>query len=83
MRCKSCGVRTRGCMGFCRTCKWARHHAWERVKAEGLLVDTAGGSWWVWDSRGEILAGPSESRFDVMGMLARGLGPFDGEAVVS
>jgi len=54
-RCDYCNERTKGCTGLCRTCRSALHHAWKRVKKEGLLVDLAGGSWWVWDPKGEVL----------------------------
>jgi hypothetical protein len=28
---------------------------YKRVEKEGLMVDTAGGSWWVWDKHGKVL----------------------------
>jgi len=36
-------------------CKSAHHHGHKRVEAEGLLVDMAGGSWWIWSPKGEVL----------------------------
>lgn len=55
MKCEHCKAQTKGCGGVCRTCKSMIHHAYKRVKKEGLLVDTAGGSWWVWDKAGKVL----------------------------
>lgn len=53
-RCEGCGNRTEAHY-LCRSCKSALHHASKRIDAEGLLVDQAGGSWWVWSAKGEVL----------------------------
>lgn len=53
-KCEGCGNRTTA-MGLCRTCKSQNHHATKRIEAEGLLLDTAGGAWWIWSPRGEVL----------------------------
>ena len=55
MKCEGCRTPTKGCTGFCRTCKFARQRGLDRIRCESLLLDTAGGSWWVWDPRGEVL----------------------------
>lgn len=55
LKCEYCGERTMGHTGLCRTCKSANHHGHKRVKAENLIVDLAGGSWWIWDPKGRVL----------------------------
>lgn len=54
-RCKACEARTSASAGYCRQCKSLRHHGYKRIKDERLLLDQAGGSWWIWDPRGEVL----------------------------
>lgn len=54
-RCEGCRGRTTASGAFCRSCKSARFHALKRIEAEKLLVDTAGGAWWVWSAKGEVL----------------------------
>jgi hypothetical protein len=60
--CRACGTRTTSHTGFCRWCKSRRHRGHERVRDEGLVVDQAGGSWWVWDRRGEVLVAGKPTR---------------------
>ena len=55
VKCEGCGTPTQGHTGRCRTCKFAYQRAFARIEKESLLVDTAGGSWWVWDKKGEVL----------------------------
>lgn len=59
-------------MSVCRTCKSSLHHAHKRIKAEGLLVDTAGGSWWVWTPKGEVLVIGRNTYFLAVLALGRG-----------
>lgn len=55
MKCELCTARTKGHTGRCRTCKFMVRRCYKRVEAEGLIVDVAGGSWWVWDPKGKVL----------------------------
>jgi hypothetical protein len=54
-KCKACGTRTTAAGGYCQRCKSLRHHGYKRIKDEALILDQAGGSWWIWDRRGEVL----------------------------
>lgn len=54
-RCKACEVRTSASAGYCQRCKSLRHHGYKRLKKDRLILDQAGGSWWIWDPRGEVL----------------------------
>lgn len=54
-QCKTCGARTTSHTGFCQWCKSKRHHGYEQLKEENLVIDQAGGSWWIWDQRGDVL----------------------------
>ena len=54
-KCKACGGRTTASGGYCQSCKSLRHHGYKRVKEENLLLDQAGGSWWIWNQRGDVL----------------------------
>jgi hypothetical protein len=54
-KCTACGKRTTATAGRCQRCKSLRHHGYKRVKAENLIVDQAGGAWWIWDARGNVL----------------------------
>lgn len=55
-KCTWCGARTSNVLtGRCRTCKAAHRRAWKRIEAEGLIVDEAGGAWWVWTKSGDTL----------------------------
>jgi hypothetical protein len=54
-RCKACEARTTASGGYCQRCKSLRHHGYKRIKDEHLILDQAGGSWWIWDPRGTVL----------------------------
>lgn len=54
-RCKWCEAETTGYTGRCRTCKSKLHHAFKRIDAEKLIIDEAGGGWWVWSAKGDVL----------------------------
>jgi hypothetical protein len=75
MKCSNCEVPTTGSTGRCRTCKHALIRGGRRARAEKLLVDTAGGAWWVWAPNGEVLAGPARDRVAALILLGGGLGP--------
>jgi len=68
--CVGCGGRTTGCSGYCQGCKSKMHHAYARIRCERLLVDTAGGDWWVWSARGEVLVLGCASRVAAIQTLA-------------
>jgi len=69
--CNICGARTMGCTGYCRTCKFLVRRCWKRVEKEGLMVDTAGGSWWVWDKHGKVLVIGQATRLEALVGLER------------
>jgi hypothetical protein len=69
-RCDWCGARTAGYTGLCRGCKSRKHHAWKRIEREGLILDTAGGSWWVWTARGDVLVMGYETKAGAVRALA-------------
>ena len=46
-KCKACGTRTTASAGYCQSCKSKRHHGYKRLKEENLLLDEAGGAWWI------------------------------------
>jgi hypothetical protein len=50
-----------------------------RIKEEKLLVDTAGGSWWVWDAKGTVLVIGKTSKYMALKALALGDGDQDQE----
>jgi hypothetical protein len=54
-RCKACGSRTTASGGYCQSCKSKRHHGYKRIKDEHLLLDEAGGAFWIWNSRGDVI----------------------------
>lgn len=70
--CLWCGARTTASGGYCQTCKSKRHHAGERIKREGLIVDQAGGSWWIWDAKGGVLVMGQPTKGAAINALAFG-----------
>lgn len=57
-KCPGCGNRTTAAGSDdtgCRSCQSKLFHTRKRIEREGLIVDTAGGLWWVWDARGTVL----------------------------
>jgi len=70
--CVVCGVKKLSFSSFCRTHKWAVQRALRRVSAEKLLVDKAGGAWWVWDAKGEVLVIGQDSRAKALAVLDTG-----------
>ena len=70
-KCKWCGARTRR-LDLCQGCKSKNHHAHKRVAKEGLLVDLAGGSWWVWTAKGDVLVIGRDTKLDAYKALAIG-----------
>lgn len=71
-RCEGCGERTRASGSFCRTCQSKLYHAHKRIEREGLIVDKAGSSWWVWDAKGEVLVIGAPSKTAAIEALAFG-----------
>ena len=61
-KCKTCGTRTSASAGYCQRCKSLRHHGHKRLKEENLLLDEAGGAWWVWDARGDVVVAAKPTR---------------------
>jgi len=61
-KCRACGARTTASAGFCQRCKSLRHHGYKQVKEENLVVDQAGGAWWIWDRRGDVLVAGKPTR---------------------
>lgn len=71
-KCAICGVRKSGCTDYCRTHKFAVRAGARRVAEEGLIVDQAGGAWWVWDARGFVLVIGQDSKPKALAVLAVG-----------
>lgn len=71
-RCKACSVRTSASGGFCQRCKSLRHHGYKQIKDEHLLLDQAGGSWWIWNQRGDVLVAGKPAAADAVIALALG-----------
>jgi len=71
-KCKACGTRTQASAGFCQRCKSLRHHGNKQITEEGLILDQAGGSWWIWDRRGEVLVSGKPTATDAVIALAQG-----------
>jgi hypothetical protein len=61
-KCKACSARTTASGGYCQRCKSLRHHGYKRIKEENLIVDQAGGAWWIWDARGDVLVAGKPTR---------------------
>jgi hypothetical protein len=59
--CKVCGTKTKS-YPYCQQHKWAVRRAEKRVKAESLLVDVSGGTWWIWDQLGNVFVAAAPSR---------------------
>lgn len=71
MKCEGCGTRTQGSTGFCRTCKFQRKRGFKRARLENLLVEQVipnkpGSVWCAWDKIGNVLAGPADTRHEVV-----------------
>ena len=71
-KCKTCGTRTTATAGFCQRCKSLRHRGYKQVREDHLLLDQAGGSWWIWDPRGEVLVSGKPTRDAAVITLAAG-----------
>lgn len=72
-KCKVCGVRKAGSSDYCRTHEFAIRRAGRRIVAESLIVDQAGGAWWVWDAKGNPLTLGEGSRAHALVALDTGL----------
>lgn len=79
-RCVVCGTKKTGCTDFCRTHKFAIRRALRRVRTESLTVDRAGGAWWVWNARGDVLVIGQDSKVAALAALDSG---FDDAGVES
>lgn len=71
-KCKACGARTTASGGYCQRCKSLRHHGYKRIKEENLILDQAGGSWWIWDSRGNVVVAGKPTSAAAVIALAKG-----------
>ena len=71
-KCKACGTRTTASAGFCQWCKSKRHHGYKQVREDHLLLDQAGGAWWIWDPRGEVLVSAKPTKDAAVIALAAG-----------
>lgn len=71
-RCEGCGNRTTASGVYCRSCQSKVHHAYKRIEREELLVDVAGGSWWVWTKSGGVLVIGKETKQKAVYALATG-----------
>ena len=73
-RCKACGTRTSSSTGYCQRCKSLRHHGYKRIKADNLILDQAGGSWWIWNARGDVLVAGKPTAGEAVIALSAGEG---------
>jgi hypothetical protein len=71
-KCVYCAARTISSTGLCQKCKSARHHGFKRIRNEDLIVDEAGGAWWVWTEHGEVLVVGRSTKQDAIVALGRG-----------
>lgn len=78
-KCKACGTRTSASAGFCQRCKSQKHHGYKRIKKENLILEQAGGSWWIWNSRGDVLVAGKPTAADAVIALAAGTEEDDAE----
>lgn len=54
-KCIDCAKRTMASSGRCLFCQVKVRRLARLADASGWTVDQAGGGWWVWDARGEVL----------------------------
>ena len=80
-KCKTCGTRTTASAGYCQRCKSLRHHGHKRLKEENLLLDEAGGAWWVWDARGDVVVAGKPTRDAAIIALGEGADADDSDDV--
>jgi hypothetical protein len=71
-KCKACGVRTTASAGYCQRCKSLRHRGYRRIRDDQLILDEAGGAWWIWDPRGEVLVAGKPTKDAAVIALATG-----------
>lgn len=71
-RCTVCGDKKSGHTDYCRTHKFAVRAGVRMVREESLIVDQAGGAWWVWDARGVVLVIGQDSKIKALAILAAG-----------
>lgn len=71
-RCEGCGGRTAAAGSYCQTCQRQYRTALAAVKERDLLVDQAGGSWWVWSPKGEVLVIGKPTKHAAILALVRG-----------
>lgn len=71
-KCAVCGTKKSGHTDYCRTHKFAIRRAVRRVREEALIVDQAGGAWWVWDARGDVLVIGQDSKIAALAALDSG-----------
>jgi len=83
MKCEGCAARTRGSRQLCRACKSASIRGSQRVAAEGLIVDLAGGSWWIWSQTGAVLVSGKDTHPAAILALGRGEGAAEIDPVAS
>lgn len=63
--CPHCGNITRAYIGICRYCQSDISRGLEYAHQHNLLIDKAGGAWWSWDSKGNVLAGPADNSDEI------------------
>lgn len=70
-KCKGCGVKTTGCTGYCRTCKFGmrlgnRYARVNHLLVEQVIVGKPGSAWYAWDEIGNVLAGPANTKHEAL-----------------
>jgi len=71
-RCEGCGERTKASGAYCRTCTSKRFHARQDLKSGKFIIDLAGGSWWAWTDKGEVLVIGKKTKEEAFNCLVHG-----------
>ena len=69
--CPGCGKRTTA-WRECQACQKLIRDAQQLIEDEDLIVDEAGGRWWIWDRSGEVVVTGKLTRADAIRALAYG-----------
>lgn len=74
MKCSFCNHKTEGSTGYCRTCKFQNKRGYKRVREENLMVEQVipgkpGSVWCAWDKIGNVIAGPVDTKIEVIMQL--------------
>lgn len=75
-RCLVCGTKTTGIYSLCQQDRKHVRHGTKRAHKECLTIDSvtdaAGSTWCAWNSRGDVVCGPEDSKVKVLSKLGKG-----------